>query len=77
MLGHVPAGLCAGVREEGAGTEEIFFRAEGIDLIFDFVCFAGDGQYPQAVNGRGNRAEAGKAEAQLIPGEIAEVDHKK
>jgi hypothetical protein len=70
VAGYVPAGAIAGVGEEGVGAGEVFFRVDGVDLIFDFVVFFGDGQHADAVDGAGGWAKLGETGTQRVPRKV-------
>jgi hypothetical protein len=77
VAGEVPAGLLVGVRKEGSGAGDVFFGAEGVNLEIGFVALVRDREKANAVNGRSRSAKFGNSQANVIPGEIHGIDHKK
>jgi len=63
-----------GVGKEAAGARDVFFGAEGVDLVFDFVALVGDGKQADAVNGRVGCTKFRDGQAEMVPAEIQGVD---
>lgn len=66
-----------GVRKNGAGARDVFFRSDGIDLIFRFVAFVGNCEQADAVDRRVGRAESGNGQTEMVPSEVDGVDDEK
>jgi len=73
---YVPAGIVGGVGEEGAGAGDVFFGLDGVNLVFGFVAFVGDGEQADAMDGGVGGTELGNGEAQVIPGDVDGVHNK-
>jgi len=66
-----------GVGKEGAGARDVFFGAEGVDLVFDLVALVGDGEQADAVHERIGCAKSRDGQAEMVPAEIQGIDHEK
>ena len=77
MARDVPARILLGVRKNGAGAGYVFFRSDGIDLVFRFVAFVGNCQDADAVDGRVGCTKTGNSQARMVPGEVDGVGDEK
>jgi len=73
VAGDVPAGILAGVRKQRAGTGDIFFGAEGVDLEFDFATIVGNGEDADAMDRRRGGAESGDGGTEVEPSKVDRV----
>jgi hypothetical protein len=77
VAGDIPAWIETAVREECAGAGDVFLRLHGVDLVFGFVSFVGNGEKADAVDGRVGHAEPRNGEARVVPGEVNRIDDEK
>jgi len=77
VAGDVPAGIVICMREKCAAAGDIFFGSDGVELVFGFVPFAGNGEKTNAVDGGVGGAQAGNREAGVVPGEVDRIGDKK
>ena len=73
----VPARIATGVRKKCARARNVFFGLNGVDLIFGFVSFVGNGEKADTVDGGVGRAKPGNGEARVVPGEVNRIDDEK
>jgi hypothetical protein len=53
MADHVPTGAIAPLREDRVAAGDVFLWMYGIDLVFNFIAFRGDGEKADTMNGAG------------------------
>jgi hypothetical protein len=51
VAGDIPAGAGVGVGEEGAGSRDIFFGMNGVDLVFHSIAFVWNEEHADAMDG--------------------------
>ncbi len=66
-----------GVRKKCTGARNVFFGSDGVDLVFDFVAFVGNGEKAGSVNGAIGEAEPGNGEARVVPSEVNRISDEK
>ena len=70
MARDVPTGIVLGVRKNGAGARDVFFRSDGIDLAFRLVALFGNCQEADTVDRRVGGAKPGNGQTRMVPGEV-------
>lgn len=66
-----------GVRKDGAGARDVFFRSDGIDLVFRFVALFGNCQEADAVDRRVGCAKPGDNQTRMVPSEVDGVSDQR
>jgi hypothetical protein len=77
MTRNIPAGIETAVRENCARAWNVFFRLNGVNLVFGLVALIRNGQQADAVNGRVGRAKPRSGEAHVVPGEVRGIANEK
>jgi len=73
----IPARIESAVRENCARAWNVFFRLNGVNLVFDLVALIRNGEQADAVNGRVGRAKPRSGEAHVVPGEVNRIEDEK
>ena len=65
------------MREKCAGAGDVFFGSDGVELVFGFVGFAGNGEKANAVDGGVGGAQARNREAGVVPSHVDGIGDEK
>ena len=77
MTRDIPARIESAVRENCARAWNVFFRLNGVDLVFDFVALVGYGEQADAMDGGVGGAKPGNGKARMVPGDVHGIANEK